>query len=90
MSTQSSAAHPNEEKLGDVEVNVQRVLKPLGAPSEFRKRLHGGLVIAAQHQQEPSSIIEPTPSTGVARLWFMGAALVGVGLGFLLMRLRMR
>ncbi len=90
MSTKSSAAQTNEQKLGDVEVNVQRVLKPVVAPSDFRKRLHGGLIMAAQHQQTNPSQIHFQSSADTAWLWFMGAVLLGAGLGFIVMKLRAR
>ena len=90
MSTKSSAAQANEPRLGDVEVNVQRILKPVSAPPEFRRRLHGGLVNAAQHQQGHAAAIDLVPAPEMAWLWFIGAALIGAGLGFIVMRLRAR
>jgi hypothetical protein len=91
MSTKSSAAQTSEQRLGEVEVNVQRVLKPVVAPSEFRKRLRGGLIVAAQHQQmNPSQIHFQSPTADTAWLWFIGAVLIGAGLGFIVVRLRAR
>ncbi len=91
MNAKSSAAQINEQKLGAVEVNVQRILKPVAAPLAFRKRLHGGLIMAAQHQQmHPSQIYFQSPSTDTAWLWFIGAVILGVGLGFIAIRLRVR
>ncbi len=91
MNSKSSAAEINEQRLGAVEVNVQRVLKPVVAPSEFRKRLHGGLIIAAQHQQMSPAQIDLQPSSAdAAWLWFVGAVILGIGLGFIAIRLRVR
>ncbi|MBI5031534.1 MAG: hypothetical protein HZB51_13475 [Chloroflexi bacterium] len=90
MGNKSSAAQANEQRLGEVEVNVQRILKPVTAPSEFRKRLRGGLIVAAQHQQSRGSVIEQPPSAEMAWLWFIGAMILGAGLGFIVMRLRAR
>ena len=90
MSTKSSAAQTNEEKIGDVEVNVQRLLKPVVAPTDFRKRLRGGLIIAAQHQQTNPALIHFQSSADTAWLWFVGAVLIGASLGFIVIRLRER
>lgn len=91
MDAKSSAAQISERKLDAVEVNVQRVLKPVVAPSEFRKRLRGGLIMAAQHQQtNPSQIHFQSSTANTAWLWFIGAVILGAGLGFIVMRLRAR
>ncbi len=91
MSSKSSATEIDKQRLGAVEVNVQRVLKPVVAPSEFRKRLRGGLIIAAQHQQTyPSQIHFQSSATDLAWLWFIGAVILGAGLGFIVIRLRAR
>ena len=91
MDTQSSAAQPRDQVLGKVEINVQRVLKPVAAPSVFREHLRDGLVMAAQHQQTHQALDDWQPrSSNAAWLWFVGAVMVGMGLGFIVMRLRAR
>jgi hypothetical protein len=91
MTSQSSAAQPSDQVFGKVEINVKRALKPVAAPAAFRERLRDGLVMAAQHQQTHQALDDwQPPSSNAAWLWFVGAVMLGVGLSFIVMRLRAR
>ena len=91
MGTQSSAAQTSDRVLGKVELNVQRVLKPVAAPSAFRERLHDGLVMAAQHQQTHQALeYSPAQTHSPPWIWFVGAVAMGAGLGFSAIRRRAR
>ena len=81
----------NDNRLGQVENNVQRVLKPVAAPSAFREHLRDGLMMAAHHQQayESAGTIQ-LESNGVTWLWFFIAMVFGAALSIIVLKLRMR
>jgi len=78
-------------KLGRVESNVQRALKPVSPPSAFRAHLRDGLVMAAQHQRAHSILADAADRReDYGWLVLLAAAILGAVLGFIAMRLRAR
>ncbi len=87
MDSASSATLIDKNHLGVVEVNVQRVLRPVSAPSDFRAHLRDGLKMAAESQQAGYVELE---SSSLAWLWFVGAVIFGAALSLIILKFRMR
>lgn len=76
-------------KLGSVETNVQRALKPVSPPSAFREHLRDDLVLAAQHQHAHQTLAAASDARDdLGWLILLAATLLGSILGFVVMRLR--
>lgn len=78
-----------KDELTDVAANVQRVLKPIAPPPAFRERLHDNLQLAAGHRLAENRF-ENDPRRNMSWGWIVGAALIGAGIGFIVMQLRWR
>lgn len=91
MNNHSKIPPETSDEILGVESYVQRALLRVPPPPAFREHLRDGLMLAAQHQQTHHALGYARPRrNNLAWLWMTVAMTIGITLGFIVMRQRVR